>query len=102
MVCGTADDRSAGSAAVQRADLIAERIAQVGEIKLACGTLAPVDAGVVEGLDLLGAVASEADGAAVGASKAEAQTIGRESSPPWVSWDVRKPLMARTTRSGSA
>ena len=74
----SADDRCACSAGpVQRADLVAGRIAQVGEIEFACRTLAPTgrildalaavgDASVVEGLHLLGAVTGEADGAAVG------------------------------------
>src|SRR5581483_10409614 len=73
---GTADDR-ARSGAVQRADLVAERIAQVGKVELAEGAFAPAgrvldalaavgDAGVVEGFHLLRAVAGEADGAAVG------------------------------------
>src|SRR5581483_2251880 len=63
--------------AVQCANLVATRIAQVGEVELAKSALAPsgrildalaavCDAGVVEGHDLLGTVASESDGAAVG------------------------------------
>src|SRR5215831_2764355 len=64
------------SAAVECADLVAGGIAQVGEIELARCALAPPrrvfdapaamgDAGVVEGLDLLNAVAGKADGTAV-------------------------------------
>src|SRR5262249_46083976 len=62
---------------MHRDDLVAEWIAQVGEIDLARGPFAPAgrildalaavgDAGVVERLDLLGTGAGEADGAAVG------------------------------------
>src|SRR5262249_39896823 len=62
---------------MHRDDLVAEWIAQVGEIDLARGPFAPAgrvldalaavgDAGVVERLDLLGTGAGKADGAAVG------------------------------------
>ena len=63
----SAEDQCARSAGpVQRADLIAGRIAQVGEIEFASRTLAPTgrildavaaagDASIVEGLHLLGA-----------------------------------------------
>src|SRR5262249_39704318 len=62
---------------MHRDDLVAVGIAQIREIDLARDTLAPAgrvldalaavgDAGVVERLDLLGAGAGEADGAAIG------------------------------------
>src|SRR5205814_5018756 len=62
---------------MQRTDLVTGRIAQVGEIESARGPFAPAgrvldalaaigDAGIMEGLRLLGTVAREADGAAVG------------------------------------
>src|SRR5579871_1474730 len=61
---------------MQRADLVAGRISQVGKIELARGRFAPTgrildalaaigDAGVVEGSDVLRAVAGEADRAAI-------------------------------------
>src|SRR5215467_9688343 len=68
------------SAAMERADLIAVSIAQVGEIKLAKRAISPArrifdalaaggHAGFVEGSDLLGAVAGEADGATIGVGR---------------------------------
>src|SRR5215831_18114782 len=65
---------------MHRDDLVAAGIAQIREIDLARGTLAPAgrvldalaavgDAGVVERLDLLGAGAREADGAAIGMTR---------------------------------
>src|SRR5262252_3470653 len=61
-------------------DLVAEGVAQVAEIDLPSGPFAPAgrvldalaavgDAGVVERLDLLGAGAGEADGAAIGMAR---------------------------------
>src|ERR1700732_2391050 len=65
------------SAAMHRADLVAEWIAQVGKADFACRPFAPArrildafaavsDAGVVESLGLLGVGTREADGAAIG------------------------------------
>src|SRR6185312_6937210 len=68
------------SAAMQRADLVAARVAQVRNVELARGALAPAGrildafaaighARIVERLDQLGAGATEADGAAIGARR---------------------------------
>jgi len=80
--CRARDDRGSAikSAAVHRANLVAERVPQIGEIDLPCRALSPTrrildalasvrDAGIMEGLDLLRAVTGEADGAAVGVGR---------------------------------
>src|SRR5262245_15034585 len=76
--CRARDDGPGNqSTTVHRANLVAERVSQIGEIDLSCRTLSPTrwildalapvrDAGVVKGLDLLRAVAGKADGTAVG------------------------------------
>src|SRR5580658_3862881 len=101
---------AARSAAMQRADLVAGWIAQVGNIKLPCDPFAPArwvfdtlatigDPCVVENSGLLGAVAQEANGAAIGERRGVAiDRLGDgehaglraiEDTPPWIGLALR-------------
>jgi hypothetical protein len=99
-------------------DLVAERIAQVAEVNLARGPLAPAgrvldalaavgNARVVERLDLLGAGAGEADGAAVGMARrlavdrlGDAERAGFRAIPNAALWIGRARRMAEGAQHG--